>query len=443
MNDFVSMAYLTWRMPPPGRDRGPIFAMSTTLADRVALPGQDRVETPYIERGTAEFLRASIALFCAGLATFTLLYCTQPLLPVFSREFGISAAAASLSISLPSIALAFGTLIASSLSESFGRKPLMVGAVFGSAGLTLVSAFAPSWESFLVLRTLQGLVLAGLPAAAIAYLAEEVHPRSIGLAVGLYISGNALGGMAGRVGTGLLSDLTSWHVAMGGMGVFGLLTALVFLLNLRPSRHFRPRPLNIAGLAQGFAVHLREPGLRALFLVGAMLMGGFVTVYNYIGYHLLADFGLSQSWVGLVFTVYVVGILASTFIGGLADRLGRARIFWINLVVVLAGLGVLLLPSVGGAVAGLAIFTLGFFGAHSIANAWVGRRALQAKAQASSLYLFACYGGSSVIGTIGGWLLNAYGWPGVVGLVAGCMIVALAAALWLSRLKPLAQPAAS
>lgn len=416
--------------------------MSSTVADPAALPAQSRAETPYIERGTADFFRTSIALFCAGLATFTLLYCTQPLLPVFSREFGISAAAASLAISLPSIALAIGTLIASSLSESFGRKPLMVGAVFASAGLTFVSAFAPNWESFLVLRTLQGLALAGLPAAAMAYLAEEVHPRSIGFSMGLYISGNALGGMAGRVGTGLLSDVTSWHVAMGGMGAFGLLTALVFLLNLRPSRHFRPRPLNLAGLAQGFVTHLREPGLRVLFLVGAMLMGGFVTVYNYIGYHLLADFGLSQTWVGLIFTVYLVGIAASTFIGALADRIGRAKIFWINMVVILVGLGVSLLPSVTGSVLGLAIITLGFFGAHAIASAWVGRRALHAKAQASSLYLFACYGGSSVIGTIGGWILTAYGWPGVVALVAGCMLVALVAALWLSRLKPLAQPVA-
>jgi len=414
--------------------------MSSTIADTVALPAHPRAETPHIERGTADFFRTSVALFCAGLATFTLLYCTQPLLPVFSREFGISAAAASLAISLPSIALALGTLVASSLSETFGRKPLMVGAVFASAGLTLLSAFAPSWESFLVMRTLQGLALAGLPAAAMAYLAEEVHPRSIGLSMGLYISGNALGGMAGRVGTGLLSDVTSWHVAMGGMGAFGLLTALVFVLNLRPSRHFRPRALNLAGLAQGFVIHLREPGLRVLFLVGAMLMGGFVTVYNYIGYHLLADFGLSQAWVGLVFTVYLVGIVASTFIGSLADRLGRAKIFWMNMAVILVGLAVSLIPSVAGSVLGLAIITLGFFGAHAIGSAWVGRRALTAKAQASSLYLFACYGGSSVIGTIGGWILTADGWPGVVALVAGCMGVALVAALWLSRLKPLAQP---
>ncbi|WP_211844851.1 MFS transporter [Neoroseomonas eburnea] len=417
--------------------------MSSTVAGPVTLPAQPATATPHIERGTAAFIRTSIALFCAGLATFTLLYCTQPLLPVFSREFGVSAASASLAISLPSIALAIGTLVASSLSESFGRKPLMVGSVFASAGLTLVSAFAPSWEAFLILRALQGLALAGLPAAAMAYLAEEVHPRSIGLSMGLYISGNALGGMAGRVGAGLLSEFVSWHVAVGAMGALGLVTATVFLVNLRPSRHFTPRPLRLGSLAQGFAGHLRERGLRALFLTGALLMGGFVTMYNYIGYRLVApEIGLSPSIAGLVYSVYLVGIVASVSIGALADRLGRARIFWMNLVVILVGLGVSLLPSVTGAVVGLAFLTLGFFGAHAIACAWVGRRALKAKAQASSLYLFACYGGSAVLGTFGGWALEAWGWAGVVGLIAVCTLVALVAALWLSRLKPLAQPVA-
>lgn len=415
--------------------------MSSTVAGSVPLAGSAAGQTPYIERGSADFLRTSIALFCAGIATFTLLYFAQPLIPIFAQEFGISPASASLSVSLPSIALALGTLVAGALSERFGRKPLMVGAVFGSAGLTVLSAFAPNWELFLLLRTLQGLALAGLPAAAMAYLAEEVHPRAIGLSMGVYISGNALGGMLARVAAGTLSGFVSWHVAVGAAGVLGLIMAVVFMIALKPQRHFVRRELRLGSLAQGFASHLREKGLRALFLTGALLMGGFVTMYNYVGYRLMSpELGLSPALAGLVYTVYLIGIVASATIGGLADRIGRARIFWINLAVILVGLAVSLHPSVTGAVLGLAILTLGFFGAHAIASAWVGRRALQAKGQASSLYLFACYGGSAVLGTAGGWALEGWGWAGVVALIAVGMVVALVAALWLSRLKPLAAP---
>lgn len=420
---------------------GPLPRMSPPVAatDLDAIPARPAAETPFIEQGSVEFRLTTIALFCAGLATFTLLYCAQPLLPVFSREFGISAANASLSISLPSIALAFGTLISSSLSEAWGRKPLMLAAVFSSAALTLASAFAPNWESFLVLRTLQGLALSGLPAAAMAYLAEEVHPRSIGLAMGTYISGNALGGMAGRVGSGMLSDVLSWHASMGLMGAIGLVSALVFWRSLRPSRHFRPRPLNMRVLGQGFMTHLREPGLLVLFLEGIALMGSFVTIYNYIGYRLIS-LEASPVMVGLVYTTYLIGIASSTVIGSLSDRLGRPRLFWIMVSVIIAGLLVSLHHSLMGAVLGLAIITFGFFGAHSIASAWVGRRAIRAKGQASSLYLFCCYAGSSVVGSAGGWMLAAWDWEGVVALVGGCMLVALAGGLWLSKLKPVAQP---
>ncbi|MCQ4034083.1 MFS transporter, partial [Klebsiella pneumoniae] len=45
-----------------------------------------------MKRGTPQFMRVTLALFSAGLATFALLYCVQPILPVLSNEFGVSPA---------------------------------------------------------------------------------------------------------------------------------------------------------------------------------------------------------------------------------------------------------------------------------------------------------------------------------------------------------------
>ncbi|HAI06526.1 MAG TPA: MFS transporter, partial [Pantoea sp.] len=42
----------------------------------------------WITRGTPQFMRVTLALFSAGLATFALLYCVQPILPVLSQQFG-------------------------------------------------------------------------------------------------------------------------------------------------------------------------------------------------------------------------------------------------------------------------------------------------------------------------------------------------------------------
>ncbi|WBV41969.1 MFS transporter [Pseudoroseomonas cervicalis] len=392
---------------------------------------------PFIERGTTEFRRTNLAFLCAGFSTFALLYCVQPLLPGFSAAFHVSPATSSLALSLPTAVMAFAMLLASAVSEALGRKPLMVASVFGSALLTLLAGFAPGWEGFLALRALLGLTLCGLPAIAMAYIAEEVHPRSSGYAMGLYISGSAFGGLVGRVVAGLLLDHYGWRVAMGGIGALGLVSALVFWRCLPPSRQFRPRPLLWGQLAANFATHLRDGGMRWLYLLGFLLMGSFVTLYNYIGYRLLAaPFSLPHSLVAAVFSVYLVGIGSSTFVGGLADRFGRPRVLWVTVLVMLLGVALTLSEQLALVVAGLVAVTFGFFGSHALTSSWVGRRAGTTKAQASSLYLFCYYMGAAILGGAGGLAWSAWGWEGVVALLGGALSLALLAALRLAAGLP-------
>jgi YNFM family putative membrane transporter len=268
----------------------------------LVLPGDPAA---YIERGTPAFRRTNLALFSAGFSTFALLYCVQPLLPVFSREFGVSPAASSLSLSLTTIMLAASVLVAGSLSEAWGRKSVMVVSLTAAALLNVIGALVPNWHALLVVRALEGVAFSGLPAVAMAYLSEEMDRRSVGLAMGLYIGGSGLGGMVGRFVSGFLADVASWRAALGVIGAFGVVSALVFWRTLPPSRHFHPSPLALRQLEASFLDHLRDAGLPWLFLEGFLLMGSFVTTYNYIGYRLLAPpYLLSQTAVGAIFIVY-------------------------------------------------------------------------------------------------------------------------------------------
>jgi YNFM family putative membrane transporter len=285
--------------------------------------------------------------------------------------------------------------------------------------------------------------MSGLPAITMAYLGEEVEPGALGFAAGLMIGGNALGGLAGRLAGGALAEFASWRLALGAVGAFGLLSALVAWRTLPPSRHFRPRPLKARPLASAFAAHLSEPGLRALIALGFLLMGGFVTLYNYLGYRLLEPpFGLGPAAASAIFTVYLVGILSSALMGRLADRLGRRRVLWAAVLVMLAGALLTLAGSLTLVILGLAVATFGFFGGHSIAASWVSRRAPFAKGQAASLYFFAYYAGSSLVGWLGGHAWEAGGWPGVIVLVGAVLLAAAALALRLARLAPLPGSAA-
>ncbi len=389
-----------------------------------------------IRRGTPDYARINWALFLSGYAVFSQIYCTQPLLPLLAEHFGVGAAESSLALSLTTGFLAVSIFVAGALSESIGRKQLMFASLVAAAILELAAAIAPSWPLLLVIRALEGVALGGAPAVAMAHLAEEIEPAGLGSAMGLYIGGNALGGMAGRVFTGLVAEFFDWRMALAVIGALGLASAIGFALLLPPSRNVAPRPRRpLSAHLATWASHLANPALALVFAIGFLAMGGFVTTYNYIGFR-LADppFDLGQAAVGSIFVVYLFGILASPIAGRAADRFGRVPVIVGGTALSALGLMVTLPTSLVAVVAGIALLTAGFFAAHAAASGWIGLLARTDLGHASSLYLLAYYLGSSVAGSSGGFFWTHGGWPAVVGFVAALHGAAMVAALVLGRI---------
>ena len=395
-------------------------------------------ETTRILGGTAQFRRTNLALFLSGFSIFALLYGVQPLMPLFAAEFHVSPATSSLTISLTTGAVAVMMLFAGALADAIGRKRIMCISMVLSALLTIAAAFVSSFNQLMLLRLLMGIALSGVPSIAMAYLGEEIDPRSVGLAMGLFIGGSGFGGMVGRVVTGALTDHASWRVAMLVLGGSSLLAAVAFWRSLPDSRHFTPRKFHPGRLVTGLGEQFAIKGLPWLFALAFLLMGSFVTLYNYVGFRLMAPpYNLSQTVTGSLFTVYLIGIWASAWVGGLADRFGRRRMLWIMVLILMTGVEFTRANSVPMIVLGIATVTFGFFGGHSIASSWISRRAGPSKAQASSLYLFFYYSGSALVGSYGGVVWSAGGWSGVADLLTLLQGLALVVALRLSFLKPL------
>ncbi|HBZ95912.1 MULTISPECIES: MFS transporter [unclassified Pseudomonas] len=381
----------------------------------------------HLSRGSAGYRRATLALFCAGFATFAMLYCVQPLLPLLAAHFRVSAASSSLALSLTTLSLALCLLVSGALAESWGRKPVMAAALGLAAMLGIASALVEEWGSLLILRALLGLALSGLPALAMAYVGEEFDPEALPAAMGLYIGGTALGGLLGRLLAGLLSDIGGWPWALGGIAGLGLLAMGLFLWLLPPSRHFTAQPLSLRGLLRNFALHLSNPRLRVLFALAFLLMGGFVALFNYVGFRLAGEpFNLSATVIGLLFTVYLLGIFSAGWAGRLVPRFGARQVLHGGIGLMLLGVALCATPWLSAAVVGLALFTLGFFAAHAVASGQVGAHAQGAKAQASALYLCAYYLGSSLVGYVGGYVWEHAGWLALLGVLASLFITAAA-----------------
>ncbi|MDR8017342.1 MFS transporter [Ectopseudomonas guguanensis] len=380
----------------------------------------------HLTRGSAGYRRATLALFCAGFATFAMLYCVQPLLPLLAAHFRVSAASSSLALSLTTLSLALSLLVSGALAESWGRKPVMAAALGLAALLGIACALVEEWGTLLMLRALLGLALSGLPALAMAYVGEEFDPEALPAAMGLYIGGTALGGLLGRLLAGLLSDIGGWPWALGGIAGLGLLALGLFLWLLPPSRHFTAQPLSLRGLLGNFVLHLSNPRLRLLFTLAFLLMGGFVALFNYVGFRLAgAPFNLSATVIGLLFTVYLLGIFSAGWAGRLVPRFGARQVLHGGIALMLLGVALCAAPWLSAAVVGLALFTLGFFAAHAVASGQVGTHAQGAKAQASALYLCAYYLGSSLVGYVGGYVWEHAGWLALLGVLASLFVVAM------------------
>jgi len=192
--------------------------------------------------GTGTSGRANRALFVAGFSAFAMLYVAQGTLPAVGRAFHVSPATSALTVSLTTLPLALGVVVAASISERYGRRGLLLGSLLAASVCTLATTLSPSFEVLLGLRVLTGVALAALPAVAMAYIAEEVQAGSLGSTMGLYISATGLGGLAGRLIGGVLAGIADWRLGYLGVGILALLGSLYVTLRLPASRHFVSQP---------------------------------------------------------------------------------------------------------------------------------------------------------------------------------------------------------
>lgn len=385
-----------------------------------------------MRKGTIEYRRASIGMLLVGLAIFSSLYATQALLPTLTHEMGIDPSTAALTVSAATGALAVCVVPASILSEKFGRGRVLVISALAATALGLTLSLAQSIEQLVVLRSLQGALLAGTPAVAMAWLSEELDERDLAGAMGLYIAGTSVGGLTGRLIPAFMLEVTGWRWALATSAAVSLALAVATAILLPEQRNFRPKA-SIRPGAEVRAVtgHLRNPRLVGLVATAFIAMGVFVSMYNFFGFRAINDFGLAPSLAGLTYVMYLSGTWSSARAGSFVSRFGRGRVVLAAAVLMLTGA---LIGSSGNLIVtlvGLLLFTASFFALHSTASGWVGLIAEKDRAEASSLYVFCYYMGSSLLGAATGQAFEALPWAGFVAVLAAMLgaLIAIAVAL--------------
>ncbi|WP_349827107.1 MFS transporter [Brevibacterium litoralis] len=403
-------------------------------------------------KGDPRTKRVEIGLFLAGIATFTLLYNTQAILPYFSHEYDITPSQAAMSVSAATAGLGLGLLAAVPVSERLGRVTLIRFSLLASTVLGIATAFTDDWSLFLVSRFVMGFLLAGLPGTAAVYIKEEIHRSYSTTATSIYIFGTTMGGLAGRIVaagiielvvlTGLdgVGGLGASNLAMLGTALLAAVCAGLCWALLPASRGFTPHRDSPAVLVRKFGRNLKDPVLVGLFLLGGLGMGTFVGTFNSLGYRLESPpYLLSVGAVSLLYFVYPIAGYSSVVAGRAADRFSLRAVMPFGGLLGVVGVLTMALPHLAFIVVGMAVMAVGFFVMHSLASAWVAARssvATGATAQAASLYTLTYYVGSSISGNLTPLAWEGFGWPGVTTVGVGLMGTAFLISLLLRRSKP-------
>lgn len=365
---------------------------------------------PAIRTTDPAYKRAVLAMLAAGMACFNTLYCTQALLPVLVSDLGIPPSTAALTVSATTGMLALCVVPASILSERFGRNRVIVCSAVAAIVIGLLLPLAPNAYVLVALRGLQGALLAGVPATAMTWLAEELHPEALSRAMGVYIAGTTVGGLTGRIIPSVMLEFANWRWALLATSAFALVMSLVTALALPKQRRFQPHEVTPKGEFTAMLAHFKNPQLAAMFFTAFAGMGVFVSVYNFMGFRLIETFGLSEVLVGFMFLLYLAGTWSSAKAGKVIAKLGRPGAMLAGAAAMITGLLLLLPAALWCIVAGIAVFTAGFFLVHSTASGWVGPLAKSHKAESSSMYLCSYYLGSSVLGWVSGFVFMHASW---------------------------------
>lgn len=389
-------------------------------------------ESRYIKTNTARYWTAIFVIFLGSMAAFGAEYCVQPLIPVIAKDFSLDPATGSLAVSAGLLGMAIAMLFIAGIGPRLDRKKVTACALTVSAVLTIVIGYSENFYWILAFRFVQGVILAAFPSLMIAYINEEFEPSNIGSVLGIYIGGNAVGGLAGRLLVSAVTDIFNWRIALMAIGVlYCVIGVLVFVLLPRP-KFVRQVPENGLHFGKVIGSILHNKRLMLVYLIAFCAMGAFVSVYNFITYVLLHEpYNLSQTVIGFLFFTYLVGTFSSAYMGRKTDSLGNGRVVGISVGLAIIGLLITLLLPLWCKILGLVVFTFGFFGCHTGACGWVGRLNKGDKASSSSLYMFFYYAGASGLGTVGGFFLQHYGWGGVVAMAgaAECICLVLLAAI--------------
>lgn len=365
------------------------------------------------------YWRIVMGLGIASFFVFATMYFIQPILPVLVEQYEITISYASLAMSIHTLGLICGLIIIGFLSDRKGRRSFVLSSVLLAAVLLFLMVYIPHFSLIVVIRFIQGFILAGVLAVALAYMSEEIETRYFGFAASLYVSFNGFGGMVGRFVSGYLVETYSYAATLYILGASGLITFFIVLFLLPKSNHFFESKRRFMEDLRGFTYHLSDRRMLLMFGLGMVLQISFAGMWTFLPFHLIKDpFHLSLQQIAYFYLAYSFGMIIAPIAGWLARTYSMRTLRIIGVVTLTTGMFITLGKGLAYIIVGLAFICIGFFTSHSLASASVSNQAKAFKGSASSLYLVSYYLGVAIGTTCLAPVWDMFEWKGIITITA-------------------------
>jgi DHA1 family bicyclomycin/chloramphenicol resistance-like MFS transporter len=267
-------------------------------------------------------------------------YTIDPYLPAFPAIgdfFGVPNGTVQASLAGVTIGLAFGQLFSGPLSDAFGRRPLLLLAMFGFAASALSLFFVTEIFWFFVLRFAMGFFAASADVVARAVVRDLFRGQPMLRMLSRIFLIQSLSPIIGPIVGSQLVGLFDWQGIFLTFGFFGLALAIAstFLLveTLPKAQRRSSTPI---GLARGYVSVLKDRVYVGLLIFGAVQIAALFGYLNTVSYLYQDTFGLTPAEFGIWFAVNSLALYLGIQFGGIMAKYFKAQ--WMLLVYAVVGM---------------------------------------------------------------------------------------------------------
>lgn len=358
-----------------------------------------------------------LCIIVTSIATTSLMYAPQPIIPTLAEYFHVPIHSASLIISFALLPLAIAPIIYGYLLEKFSAKTIIVVSLFACFILQFFSCFTYNFHLFLILRVIEALFFPAILTSLLT-LATRCKYLSVQKSVSLYVGATIGGGLVGRIGGSFFTEILSWQwsFAIFGCCIFLCGIWFIFLKNI-PGKHLH----NIT--VKNFIPFLKRKRFLLIFGSIFFMFFAFQAILATLPFAFKYE-GESKSdfEIGLLYTGYIMGIMVSFFASRIAE-LFNGRINAIIVGFLIFGFSIIAMSSLEFVIIFLFmfLFCIGSFTIHSLSSALLNSLSNRQKGITNGLYLAFYYSGGVIGSYLPSFYYTMFGWKSLTLITGGIM----------------------